>query len=210
MSQAPSPCSYNYNALHACADAQGTDKDCAVGPPAAAPISASATEQVRPWPLSVLDMCSASPPRPCVTHAGRPIVCRMHARSTHLSRHSEARSTVNLCQPVQRGSTDPARVHRRQIQAGHRKSQRRHNLWFHVNRKRRRRPRAPAPNVPDAAQSLREFVEQSFGAATMWESAGPSASTARRQSSLRYLGYACPRSHHTSPALRWQQYPHAA
>lgn len=110
-----------------------------------------------------------------------------------------------------------ARIHRFtetrvEIQNGQkdRKSQRRHNLWFHVNRKRRRRPRAPAPNVPDAAQSLREFVEQSFGAATMWESAGPSASTARRQSSLRYLGYACPRSHHTSPALRWQQYPHAA
>ena len=30
------------------------------------PISASAAEQVRPWPLSVLDMCPASPPRPCV------------------------------------------------------------------------------------------------------------------------------------------------
>jgi hypothetical protein len=53
----------------ACADAQGRDNDCAVGPPAAAaaaPISASAAEPVWPWLISVLDMCSASPPRPCV------------------------------------------------------------------------------------------------------------------------------------------------
>ena len=50
-----------YCNLHACADAQSRTADCAVGPPAAAPISASAAEQVRPWPLSVL-----CPPRPCV------------------------------------------------------------------------------------------------------------------------------------------------
>ena len=65
MSQAPCPCTL----LRACADAQGRDKDCTVGPPAAAsaaPISASVAEPVWRWPMSVLDLCSASPPRPCV------------------------------------------------------------------------------------------------------------------------------------------------